>query len=141
MPTCVSRASIRGISTLAGCRAVEGGSPRPGGSEAGNNRISASSSTGPVLRAVSPVSLIAEYLKAMHPESVELGYRFDATRVAPDGAVENIDVSRGQIDFERRHLKTKLKARAPGWFEGQAMSPSRGLSTVPSQAFPTLDSG
>lgn len=73
----------------------------------------------------SPVSFIAEYLKAVYAESVERGYRFDVTRIVPGGTAGRIDVPRGQIDFEWRHLKKKLEARAPGWLEGQAASPSR----------------
>ena len=73
----------------------------------------------------SPVSFIAEYLKAVHAEAVERGYRFDATRIAPAGTAGHIDVTRGQIDFEWRHLKKKLKVRALEWLEGQAAPPSQ----------------
>ena len=71
------------------------------------------------------VSFIVAYLKAVHAESVERGYRFDATRIALGGTAERIDVPRGQIDFERRHLTRKLEARAPEWLEGQAVYPWR----------------
>ena len=73
----------------------------------------------------SPVSFIAEYLKAVHAESVERRYRFDATRIAPGGTAEQIELPQGQIDFEWRHLRKKLEARAPKWLEGQAASPPR----------------
>ncbi len=73
----------------------------------------------------SPVSFIVEYLKAVHAESVQRGYRFDATKIAPAAAVGHIEVPRGQIDFEWHHLKKKLKARAPEWLEEQAGSPLR----------------
>ncbi len=73
----------------------------------------------------SPVSFIVEYLRAVHAESVERGYRFDATRIAAGGTTGHIEVPRGQIDFEWHHLRTKLEARAPEWLEGQAASPSR----------------
>ena len=72
-----------------------------------------------------PVSFIVTYLKAVHAESVERGYRFEATRIALGGTAEHIDVPRGQIDFEWRHLTKKLEARAPEWLEGQAASPWR----------------
>lgn len=58
----------------------------------------------------SPAPLIAEYLRTVHAESVEPGYRFDATRIAPDGTAGQIDVPQGQIDFEWRHLTKKLEA-------------------------------
>ena len=73
----------------------------------------------------SPESSIAEYLKVVHAESVERGYRFDATRIAPGGTARPIDVPRGQIDFEWRHLTRKLEARAPEWLDWQAASPPR----------------
>ena len=56
---------------------------------------------------------------------MERGYRFDANRIEPGGTAAHIDVTRGQIDFEWRHLKKKLTARAPEWLEGQSASPSR----------------
>lgn len=73
----------------------------------------------------SPASAIAGYLGAVHAESVERGYRFDATRIAPRAAAARIEVPQGQIDFEWSHLKKKLAARAPDWLEGQAESPPR----------------
>lgn len=63
----------------------------------------------------SPTGFIAEYLRAVHAESVQRGYRFDAGRIAPDRAVGRIDVPRGQIAFEWGHLRRKLDARAPDW--------------------------
>lgn len=61
----------------------------------------------------SPAGFIAEYLRAVHAESVERGYRFDAGRIAPGRAVGRIAVTRGQIEFEWEHLCRKLDARAP----------------------------
>ncbi len=72
-----------------------------------------------------PASFIAEYLKAVHAESVERGYRFDVTKITPGGTAARIDVPQGQIDFEWRHLTGKLKARAPEWFERQSGSAVR----------------
>lgn len=63
----------------------------------------------------SPVSAIAEYLEAVHAESVERGYRFDAGKIARGGPSRRIDVPKGQIDFEWRHLMRKLEARSPKW--------------------------
>ena len=61
----------------------------------------------------SPVAFIAEYLRAVHAESIARGFRFDAGRIAPNGTTGHVDVTRGQLDFEWRHLVTKLEARAP----------------------------
>lgn len=67
----------------------------------------------------SPLSFIAEYLKAVHAESVERGFRFDANKIARGGTRRRIDVSQGQVDFEWRHLNRKLEARAPQWLEAR----------------------
>ena len=67
----------------------------------------------------SPAASIAEYLRAVHAEPLERGYRFDAGRIGPNrvpGRVRDaIDVPRGQIAFEWNHLRKKLAARAPEW--------------------------
>ena len=62
-----------------------------------------------------PVSFIAEYLRTVHKESVARGYRFDSSKIAPGRTSERIDVTRGQINFEWRHLVKKLERRAPRW--------------------------
>ena len=72
----------------------------------------------------SPVSFIAEYLGAVHAESVERGFRFDAGKIANAGTVGQVDVSRGQIDFEWQHLMRKLETRAPEWRERQLAAPA-----------------
>ena len=61
----------------------------------------------------SPASAIAAYLRAVHEEAVARGYSFDASRIAPGGEAPAIAVTRGQLDFEWRHLMAKLEARAP----------------------------
>lgn len=76
-----------------------------------------------------PTLAIAAYLRGLHAESVERGYRFDAGRIAGcdaeriDGAAARriagcdagrVPVTRGQIAFERTHLLAKLRARDPG---------------------------
>ena len=40
------------------------------------------------------------------------GYRFDGSRIAPGRTASRIAVTRGQLDFEWRHLMAKLEARA-----------------------------
>ena len=63
----------------------------------------------------SPVCAIAAYLRAVHAEAVVRGYRFDGSRIAPGRTASRIAVTRGQLDFEWRHLMAKLEARAPAW--------------------------
>ncbi len=67
--------------------------------------------------APSPEGSIAEYLRAVHDESLRRGYRFDATKVGPRGDAAPIVVTRGQLDFEWRHLMTKLRTRSPELYE------------------------
>lgn len=61
----------------------------------------------------SPLSFVAEYLRAVHAESVARGYQFDRRRIGRRRAPGQIDVPKGQMDFEWRHLMNKLAARAP----------------------------
>ncbi len=61
----------------------------------------------------SPRACIAEYLKAVYVESRERGYRFDARKIAHRGTSTRIEVTRGQLEFERRHLLAKLEKRDP----------------------------
>jgi len=63
----------------------------------------------------SPVSAIAAYLRAVHAEAVQRGYRFDAGKIASGATAPLIDVTQGQLEFEWRHLIAKLEARAPAW--------------------------
>ena len=68
-------------------------------------------------RQSSPIACIAEYLRAVHAESVKRGYRFDVGKIARGRTSGRIDVPRGQINFEWHHLMKKLETRAPAWYE------------------------
>jgi hypothetical protein len=68
--------------------------------------------------AASPIKSIAAYLRSVHTEAVRRGYRFDGKKIARGGRVRPIAVTRGQLDYERKHLKAKLRRRAPGWLAG-----------------------
>ncbi len=61
----------------------------------------------------SPVGSIAEYLRGVHVESVARGYRFASGRIGRGRAESRIPVTRGQLEFEWRHLMTKLRVRDP----------------------------
>ena len=78
----------------------------------------------------SPISFIAEYLRVVHAESVERGFGFDSGKILPVGSTDQIDVPAGQIDFEWRHLTTKLMSRAPGWFKSANRGVAQGSSLV-----------
>lgn len=74
-----------------------------------------------------PVAFIAEYLRAVHAESFERGYRFDAARIASASTSGRITVPQGQVDFEWRHLLEKLEARAPKWHASQVREQVVGI--------------
>ncbi|MCY3824248.1 MAG: pyrimidine dimer DNA glycosylase/endonuclease V [Nitrospinae bacterium] len=64
-----------------------------------------------------PAALIAEYLRAVHAESIKRGYRFDKDKIGRLRTSKRLDVTSGQIDFEWRHLMKKLKTRSPEQYE------------------------
>lgn len=64
-----------------------------------------------------PVASIAAYLRAIHTEAVSRGYRFDASKIARSRSVSGkITVTRGQMLYEWKHLRAKLRSRSPKWF-------------------------
>jgi len=58
-----------------------------------------------------PVSAIASYLSAVVIEAEQRGYHFDKTKIAPFKKGVAMCVTKGQVDFEWDHLKSKLKIR------------------------------
>ena len=60
-----------------------------------------------------PVAAIGTYLWAVVDEATARGYRFDSTKIASQRRAPSMPVTRGQLDFERRHLARKLKLRDP----------------------------
>lgn len=67
-----------------------------------------------------PVRSIAGYLRGVLAEARRRGYRFDAGLIARAPASGRCRVTRGQIDFEWRHLLEKLKRRDRRWRESVA---------------------
>jgi hypothetical protein len=65
----------------------------------------------------SPTESISSYLRGVFDESCRRGYCFDKSKLASTGNAETIVVTRGQLDYEWAHLKRKLQARAPSWYE------------------------
>lgn len=63
----------------------------------------------------SPVGCVAAYLAAVHEESARRDYRFDRRKIARTKRRESIPVTRGQLDYEWRHLKAKLAIRDREW--------------------------
>ena len=60
-----------------------------------------------------PPAALAAFLKAVHAEAVERGYKFDARKIGPQNFRGKIKETRGQLLYEWRHLKRKLKQRDP----------------------------
>jgi hypothetical protein len=62
-----------------------------------------------------PVEAIAQYLRVVHEEAKQRGFRFDGRKIARRLAVNVIEVRRGQVAYEWEHLHAKLEKRAPNW--------------------------
>ncbi|HEX5515055.1 MAG TPA: pyrimidine dimer DNA glycosylase/endonuclease V [Gammaproteobacteria bacterium] len=67
------------------------------------------------LQSPAPREYVAAYLRSVHAEAIRRGYRFDAGKIDSDHAVEPLSVTRGQLDYEWKHLRHKLGVRAPDW--------------------------
>ena len=63
-----------------------------------------------------PSAALATYLKAVHAEAVERGYKFNAAKIGQGKMRGKIKETRGQLLYEWRHLKRKLKQRDPKRF-------------------------
>ena len=62
-----------------------------------------------------PLAAIASYLDAVYEEAVTRGYRFDRTKINRRRTKVQLEESRGQLAYEWRHLRAKLRARDPAW--------------------------
>lgn len=60
-----------------------------------------------------PLAAINGYLRGIFVEAVERGYRFDEAKLCPVADVVPIQVTEGQLAFEREHLLRKLAQRSP----------------------------
>ena len=58
-----------------------------------------------------PVAALAAYLVAVHEEAVQRGYTFDASKISRRRFRGELEETRGQLLYEWRHLKRKLKKR------------------------------
>ncbi|TXT39165.1 MAG: hypothetical protein FD138_148 [Planctomycetota bacterium] len=65
----------------------------------------------------SPRAAIAEYLRAVHAESLRRGYHFDVSKIGSGKSILPIKVTRGQLDYEWEHLRAKVQRRDPQWWE------------------------
>jgi hypothetical protein len=64
-------------------------------------------------RLANPPATLAGYLAAVHAEAVRRGYAFDASKIGARRARGKLKETRGQLLYEWRHLRRKLKQRDP----------------------------
>ena len=62
-------------------------------------------------KGTNPVQLIDQYLAAVYHESKHRGYTFDAKKFDIPTELRMLDVTDGQVKYERMHLLNKLKVR------------------------------
>jgi hypothetical protein len=58
-----------------------------------------------------PPAALAAYLAAVQAEAMRRGYKFDASKIGTRRSREKMKETRGQLLYEWRHLKRKLKTR------------------------------
>ena len=87
-----------------------------------------------------PVAAIGAYLWAVADEAAVRGYNFDTAKIAVRRRrIDSFPVTRGQLEFEREHLKRKLRARDPSRLhalKSAALKPHPALRMVPGQVEP-----
>ncbi len=64
----------------------------------------------------SPRRAIAAYLGAVHAEAASRGYAFDRHKVGPVHRLAPTLVTRGQLEYEWKHLLRKLAVRNPAYY-------------------------
>ncbi len=60
-----------------------------------------------------PPAALASYLAAVHAESVDRGYHFDAAKIGDARFSRLLPETRGQLRHEWTHLRRKLRERDP----------------------------
>jgi hypothetical protein len=60
-----------------------------------------------------PVATIAAYLHGVRQEALRRGYEFDAARIAARRSRARLRETEGQLLYEWKHLRSKLRQRSP----------------------------
>lgn len=60
-----------------------------------------------------PVESMKCYLRHIYQESIERGYHFNPGKIADTKQVPLLKVTSGQLSYELKHLKGKLRIRNP----------------------------
>ncbi|MBL7114716.1 MAG: DNA lyase [Kiritimatiellae bacterium] len=69
------------------------------------------------LEQASPVAGIATYLTEIHREALHRGYNFDQSKIAPNRMRKQIQETHNQLQYEWKHLRSKVRVRSPEWFK------------------------
>lgn len=85
----------------------------------------------------SPRAALAGYLRVVWQEARRRGYAFDRGKIGKVRKTRPLTVTRGQLRFEWRHLRAKLRRRDPARF--QAMG--KGLPAHPHPSFRVVPGG
>ena len=67
-----------------------------------------------------PPAVLAAYLKTVHGEAVQRGYKFNASKIGRQRSYGKLSETRGQLLYEWQHLKRKLRKRDPQRLRGLA---------------------
>src|SRR5690348_10833963 len=68
-----------------------------------------------------PRAAIATYLREVQAEAARRGYSFDAKKIGRGKVrTKSLKVTRGQLEYEWKHLRRKLKVRDPKRYSGSA---------------------
>lgn len=65
-----------------------------------------------------PLATISTYLWAVHDEALRRVYAFDSSKIDLERRPLSLTVTQGQLEFEKEHLRTKLRRRDPKWLRG-----------------------
>lgn len=61
------------------------------------------------------MAAIGSYLQGVAAEAGRRGYRFDTRKIIQPEESESLLATTGQLAYEWRHLREKLRLRAPAW--------------------------
>lgn len=64
-----------------------------------------------------PVQAVHQYLAAVYKEALSRGYGFDISKFDLPNTLQQLTVTKGQVNYEAQHLLNKLQTRDPKRFE------------------------
>lgn len=64
-----------------------------------------------------PLGAIASYLRFVEDEAQRRGYKFNRNKIINKRLNTKLPVTRGQVDYEFKHLLNKLKQREPALYK------------------------